>query len=207
MPALLTSTWTGPSAFAARASARSHCAASLTSQASPSAACPSPAAAASTAAASRSSSATPAPAAAAGGFAEAAADSDALLGLDPELSAELKVAGRAPWQVLAGAARTAGATAPLAQMVPLALLAMLGMVLPSVAGWGPREGATAWVFASAGLGAERGAATAVAYGVMVLVASLPGALALVAGWVPLRRRSLPTGRMPVVARPEGAADA
>ena len=36
------------------------------------------------------------------------ADSDALLGLDPGLSAELKVAGRAPWQVLAGAARAAG---------------------------------------------------------------------------------------------------
>ncbi|WP_433532075.1 class III extradiol dioxygenase subunit B-like domain-containing protein [Micromonospora sp. CA-263727] len=36
------------------------------------------------------------------------ADTDALLGLDPELSAQLMVAGRAPWQVLAGAARTAG---------------------------------------------------------------------------------------------------
>ncbi|SCG35648.1 class III extradiol dioxygenase subunit B-like domain-containing protein [Micromonospora inositola] len=36
------------------------------------------------------------------------ADTDALLGLDPALSAELKVAGRAPWQVLAGAARAAG---------------------------------------------------------------------------------------------------
>ncbi len=36
------------------------------------------------------------------------ADIDALLGLDPVLSAELKVAGRAPWQVLAGAARAAG---------------------------------------------------------------------------------------------------
>ena len=36
------------------------------------------------------------------------ADPDALLGLDPGLSAELKVAGRAPWQVLAGAAREAG---------------------------------------------------------------------------------------------------
>ena len=34
----------------------------------------------------------------------AAADTDALLGLDPELAAELWVAGRAPWQVLAGAA-------------------------------------------------------------------------------------------------------
>jgi hypothetical protein len=38
----------------------------------------------------------------------AGADADALLGLDPGLSAELKVAGRAPWQVLAGAARAAG---------------------------------------------------------------------------------------------------
>ncbi|OHX03607.1 hypothetical protein [Micromonospora sp. WMMB235] len=38
----------------------------------------------------------------------AGADADALLGLDPGLSAELRVAGRAPWQVLAGAARAAG---------------------------------------------------------------------------------------------------
>ncbi|PWR05609.1 hypothetical protein DKT68_26055 [Micromonospora acroterricola] len=38
----------------------------------------------------------------------AEADVDALLDLDPGLSAELKAAGRAPWQVLAGAARSAG---------------------------------------------------------------------------------------------------
>jgi hypothetical protein len=38
----------------------------------------------------------------------AGADAAALLGLDPGLSAELKVAGRAPWQVLAGAARASG---------------------------------------------------------------------------------------------------
>ncbi|WBB70296.1 class III extradiol dioxygenase subunit B-like domain-containing protein [Micromonospora sp. WMMD812] len=38
----------------------------------------------------------------------AGADAEALLGLDPVLSAELKVAGRAPWQVLAGAARATG---------------------------------------------------------------------------------------------------
>ncbi|MCW3842220.1 hypothetical protein ONA70_19165 [Micromonospora yasonensis] len=36
------------------------------------------------------------------------ADAEALLGLDPGLSAELKAAGRAPWQVLAGAVRAAG---------------------------------------------------------------------------------------------------
>lgn len=38
----------------------------------------------------------------------AGADSAALLDLDPGLSAELKVAGRAPWQVLAGAASASG---------------------------------------------------------------------------------------------------
>lgn len=38
----------------------------------------------------------------------AGADVEALLGLDPVLSAELKAAGRAPWQVLAGAVRAAG---------------------------------------------------------------------------------------------------
>ncbi|QOC92955.1 class III extradiol dioxygenase subunit B-like domain-containing protein [Micromonospora craniellae] len=42
------------------------------------------------------------------GKALADADVDALLGLDPVLSAQLKVAGRAPWQVLAGAARATG---------------------------------------------------------------------------------------------------
>ena len=36
------------------------------------------------------------------------ADLDALLDLDPVVSTELKAAGRAPWQVLAGAARAAG---------------------------------------------------------------------------------------------------
>jgi len=38
----------------------------------------------------------------------AKADVDALLALDPILAADLLVAGRAPWQVLAGAARNAG---------------------------------------------------------------------------------------------------
>ncbi len=104
------------------------------------------------------------------------------------------------------AARTAGVTAPVSRLLPLALLAMLAMVLPSIGGWGPREGATAWVFAAAGLGADRGAATAVAYGVMVLAASLPGALVLVVGWLP-RRRASSRARRRVIFRPKGAADA
>jgi uncharacterized membrane protein YbhN (UPF0104 family) len=105
------------------------------------------------------------------------------------------------------AARTAGVTAPTSRLLPLALLAMLAMVLPSVAGWGPREGATAWVFAAAGLGASRGATTAVAYGVLVLAASLPGALVLVANWFPRRERSQLGKRVRVVVHRDGAADA
>jgi hypothetical protein len=44
------------------------------------------------------------------------------------------------------------------------------------------------VFSAAGLGADRGAATAVAYGVMVLAASLPGGLVLLVGSL-LRRHA------------------
>ena len=74
-------------------------------------------------------------------------------------------------------------------MLPLALLVLLTMVLPSVGGWGPREGMTAWVFAAAGLGAEQGVATAVVYGVLSFVAALPGAALLVTA----RRETHATG--------------
>ena len=73
-------------------------------------------------------------------------------------------------------------------MLPLALLVLLAAALPNVGGWGPREGVTAWAFAAAGLGASLGVATAVVYGVMVFVASLPGAAVLVAAWVVRARR-------------------
>jgi hypothetical protein len=80
------------------------------------------------------------------------------------------------------AARAAGVTAPPSRMVPIAALVLAVGVLPSVGGWGPREGMTAWVFGAAGLHAGRGVATAVVYGVMVLFASLPGAAVLVVTW-------------------------
>jgi uncharacterized membrane protein YbhN (UPF0104 family) len=105
------------------------------------------------------------------------------------------------------AARTAGVTAPLSRLLPLAFLAILAMVLPSIAGWGPREGATAWVFGAAGLGADHGAATAVGYGVMVLAASLPGAVVLVVEWLPRQRVSRTRSLKQIAFRPEGAADA
>jgi hypothetical protein len=97
------------------------------------------------------------------------------------LASALVVAGHTATFLIA--ARTAGATAPVSLMLPLALLVLLGAALPNVGGWGPREGLTAWAFAAAGLGASRGVATAVVYGVMVFVASLPGAAVLAAAWV------------------------
>jgi uncharacterized membrane protein YbhN (UPF0104 family) len=94
------------------------------------------------------------------------------------LASALIVAGHALTFLIA--ARTAGVTAPASELLPLALIVLLGAALPNVAGWGPREGVTAWAFAAAGLGASAGVTVAVAYGVMVLSASLPGAAVLVA---------------------------
>ena len=86
------------------------------------------------------------------------------------------------------AARTAGSTAPLSRLVPLTLLALLAMGLPANAGgFGPREGVAAWAFGAAGLTAAQGVATAMVYGVLVLVSSLPGAAVLV-----VRRIRVPT---------------
>jgi glycosyltransferase 2 family protein len=89
------------------------------------------------------------------------------------------------------AAHAVGVSAPVSRMLPLAFIALMAMALPNIGGWGPREGVTAWTFSAAGLGADRGAATAVAYGVMVLAASLPGGLVLVVEWLSRRRASLP----------------
>lgn len=103
------------------------------------------------------------------------------------LASALVVAGHAVTFLIA--ARTAGITAPPSRMLPIALLVVMAMVLPNIGGWGPREGVTAWVFGAAGLGAGRGVATAVVYGVMVLVACLPGAAVLVvAGFRGARHR-------------------
>ncbi|HEY0643111.1 MAG TPA: lysylphosphatidylglycerol synthase domain-containing protein [Nocardioides sp.] len=77
------------------------------------------------------------------------------------------------------AARAVGVDAPLTTLLPIvvAVLVVAGVPL-NLAGWGPREGMAAWAFAAAGLGAGTGVATAVAYGTIVLVANLPGAVVL-----------------------------
>jgi hypothetical protein len=88
-------------------------------------------------------------------------------------------------------------------MLPLALLAIAAMVLPNIGGWGPREGVTAWAFGAAGLGAQRGVATAVVYGVMVLFASSPGAAVLAMAWF-RRNRSAQRSQPPLRERPAHA---
>ena len=98
------------------------------------------------------------------------------------LASTVVVAGHAATFLIA--ARVAGSTAAPVRVLPLAMLALLAMGVPTnVAGWGPREGVAAWAFGAAGLGAGQGVATAVVYGVMVLVANLPGGGVLIAAWL------------------------
>lgn len=100
----------------------------------------------------------------------------------------LAVAGHVATYLLA--ARAVGVTASTVTLLPLALLVLVGAGVPTnVAGWGPREGVAAWTFGVAGLGADQGVATAVAYGGMVAVACLPGAVVLLVGAA--RRRGRP----------------
>ena len=96
------------------------------------------------------------------------------------------------------AARAAGVHAPPLQLLPLALVVLLAAAVPfNVAGWGPREGVAAWVFAAAGWGAGPGTAVATAFGVMTLVATLPGAVVLLVGWLRVRwRGARPEDRQP-----------
>ena len=77
------------------------------------------------------------------------------------------------------AAHAVGVTASFRELLPLVLLVLVAAGLPlNLAGWGPREGMAAWSFAAAGLGAELGVATAVAYGALVTVGTAPGAVVL-----------------------------
>ncbi len=105
------------------------------------------------------------------------------------------------------AARAAGVSAPPSRLLPLALLILLAMAVPvTIGGWGPREGVAAWAFGAAGLGAAAGLATAVVYGVLVLVANLPGGLVLAAELPRLgSQRSVPSPRLAPPPRPTAAS--
>jgi uncharacterized membrane protein YbhN (UPF0104 family) len=74
-------------------------------------------------------------------------------------------------------------------LVSVALTVLVGSAVPlSVAGWGPREGVTAGVFALAGLGSTTGLTVSVVFGVLAAVATLPGVAVLVADAVVRRER-------------------
>ncbi|WUJ75779.1 flippase-like domain-containing protein [Kribbella soli] len=99
------------------------------------------------------------------------------------------------------AVRATGADVSPTRLLPLALVVLTASALPTnIAGWGPREGAAAWAFSSVGLGAALGVTVAVVYGMLALVATLPGAVILLAA----RRRTQHTAPIPTTT-PEQVA--
>jgi uncharacterized membrane protein YbhN (UPF0104 family) len=90
------------------------------------------------------------------------------------LSSVLVVAGHTAVFVIA--ARVAGSTAPLGELLALLMVVQTAMVIPlSVGGWGLREGVAAWAFAAAGFGAAIGVTISTLYAVLMLTAVSPGA--------------------------------
>ncbi|NNF12973.1 MAG: UPF0104 family protein, partial [Gemmatimonadetes bacterium] len=92
-------------------------------------------------------------------------------------------------------ARAVGIEASTAILVLTAPPILVAMLIPvSVAGWGLREGAAAALWGFVGLSAADGVAVSVAYGLLVLASSLPGAVFLVTGPGGLRARNRRGGR-------------
>lgn len=80
------------------------------------------------------------------------------------------------------------------RLIAVALIAVLAGSIPlNIGGWGPREGAAAWAFAATGLGAGAGIAASTAFGVLALIAVVPGA-AVVAASALRRRRGVMQGK-------------
>jgi len=73
--------------------------------------------------------------------------------------------------------------------VTIALVVLVLSSVPlNVAGWGLREGAGAWVFGYAGLGAATGLTVSIEFGVLGALATTPGLLVLVSDVVQRRSR-------------------
>jgi uncharacterized membrane protein YbhN (UPF0104 family) len=117
------------------------------------------------------------------------------------LASVLVVAGHTATFVIA--ARVAGSTASLGELVALLMVVQTAMVIPlSIGGWGLREGAAAWAFAAAGLGAATGVTVTTLYAVLMLAAVAPGAGLLLGDAV--RRRSV-RASLPAAPRVDPAA--
>lgn len=98
-------------------------------------------------------------------------------------------------------ARATGTMLALGAILTLVPLILTAMVVPlSFAGWGLREGAAAGLLPLAGPSPEAAVAASLAFGTMVLVGSLPGALVLLR----VRRR---TEGAPITARTDLQAQA
>ena len=86
--------------------------------------------------------------------------------------------------VMVCAARAIGSEMPALDILALAPVLLLAMLVPlSIAGWGLREGAAAGIWVLVGLPAAQGVAISLAYGVLVLLSSLPGI------WVAFTKRA------------------
>jgi uncharacterized membrane protein YbhN (UPF0104 family) len=91
------------------------------------------------------------------------------------------------------AARLTGVPASPVELAPVAMVVLAAMLVPvNVGGWGPRESLAAAVFAAAGWGAATGVAAATAFGLLALIATLPGLAVLIAA--ALRRPAGERGR-------------
>jgi uncharacterized membrane protein YbhN (UPF0104 family) len=102
------------------------------------------------------------------------------------LASVLVVAGHTATFVIA--ARVAGCTAPLGELVALLMVVQTAAVIPlGIGGWGLREGAAAWAFGAAGLGAATGVTVTTLYAVLMLAAVAPGAGLLLRDAVRRRR--------------------
>lgn len=85
-------------------------------------------------------------------------------------------------------ARATGTALSFAEIVTILPLILTAMMIPlSVGGWGLREGAAAAIWPVIGAQAEAGIAASIAFGLVILAASLPGV------WTLLMRRQVVSG--------------
>ena len=71
-----------------------------------------------------------------------------------------------------------GASVPPQRMLTLAFVVLLAASVPlNIGGWGPREGMAAWAFALAGYSASAGVAASTLFGVLAIIAIVPGVIA------------------------------
>jgi hypothetical protein len=86
------------------------------------------------------------------------------------------------------AAESVGVALTPLQLLPVGALVLLGAAIPlNVAGWGPREGVAAWAFTAFGSTAAVGLTVSVTFGVLALIATLPGLLVLAPSFIGSRR--------------------